>query len=80
VFVICLAELKAKPDANHANAHPLMTGRVKFATSTAPRPPLANLVSNPTPPGQISRERTALIDDQLARVFHLWAILQLTGL
>jgi hypothetical protein len=35
---------------------PSMTGRVKFATSTAPCPPLADLVSNPTPPGQIPRE------------------------
>ena len=23
ILVICLAELKAKPDANHANAHPI---------------------------------------------------------
>ena len=30
---------------------------VEFATSTAPRPPLADLVSNSTPPGHISRER-----------------------
>jgi hypothetical protein len=28
---------------------PATTGRVKFATSTAPRPPLADLVSNPIP-------------------------------
>jgi hypothetical protein len=55
VFVICLADLKAKPDANHANTHPHQwPGRVKFATSTTPRPPLADLVSNPTPPGQIA--------------------------
>ena len=39
VFVICLAELKAKPDANHANTHPSMTGRVEFTTSTAPQHP-----------------------------------------
>ena len=26
---------------------PATTGRIKFATSTAPRPPLADLVSNP---------------------------------
>jgi hypothetical protein len=33
-----------------------MPGRVKYETSTAPRLPLADLVSNLTPPGQISRE------------------------
>ena len=38
-----------------------MPGRVKFATSTAPRPPLAALVANPTPPGQITRERVPSI-------------------
>ena len=35
---------------------PCKTGRVKFATSPAPHLPLADLVSNPTPPGQIARE------------------------
>jgi hypothetical protein len=44
-----------------------MTGRVKFATSTAPLPPLADLVSNPTPPGQISREQALLVIGQLGR-------------
>ena len=38
-----------------------MPGRVKFATSPAPRPPLAALVANPTPPGQITRERVPSI-------------------
>lgn len=46
---------------------PSMTGRVKFATSTAPLPPLADLVSNSTPPGQITREWVSLVVDQLAR-------------
>ena len=46
---------------------PCVTGRVKFATSPAPRPPLADLVSNPTPPGQITREWALLVVDQLAR-------------
>jgi len=32
-----------------------MTGRVKFETITTPRPLLADMVSNPTPPGHISR-------------------------
>jgi hypothetical protein len=38
-----------------------MTGRVEFATSTAPHPPLADLFSNATPPGQITRERAASV-------------------
>jgi hypothetical protein len=67
VIVMRLADLKAKPDANHANPNPIMPGRVKFATSTAPLPPLADLVSNPTPPGQISRERASLVNGQLVR-------------
>jgi hypothetical protein len=40
---------------------PSKTGRVVFETSTAPRPPLADLVSNPTPPGQITREQAASV-------------------
>jgi hypothetical protein len=56
VLVIRLAELNAKSVANLSNAHPSLTGGVKFETSSAPRPPLAELVSNPTPPGQILRE------------------------
>src|ERR1017187_4990276 len=44
-----------------------MAGRVSFATRTAPRPPLTELVSNPTPPGQIARERVSLVDDQPGR-------------
>ena len=51
-----------------------MTGRVKFATSTAPRPPLADLVSNPTPLGQIARERALLVIGQLARAIG-WPVL-----
>jgi hypothetical protein len=51
-----------------------MTGGVKFATSTAPRPPLADLVSNPTPPGQISRDRASLVIVQLAREMD-WPVL-----
>ena len=46
---------------------PFMTGRVEFATSTAPRPPLADLVSNPTPPGQISRDRASSVGVCLGR-------------
>src|ERR1019366_4289077 len=42
-------------------------GRIRFATSTAPRLPLADLVSNPTPPGQITRERASRVHDQLGR-------------
>jgi hypothetical protein len=38
-----------------------MTGRVKFATSPAPCPQLAELFSNPTPPGQIAREWTSSV-------------------
>jgi hypothetical protein len=51
-----------------------MTGRVKFATSTAPRPPLADLVSNPTAPGQIPRDRASLVNVQLAREMD-WPVL-----
>jgi hypothetical protein len=32
-----------------------LTGGVAFATSTAPMWPFAELVSNPTPPGKVSR-------------------------
>ena len=59
---------------------PLMPGRVKFATSTAPRPPLADLVSNPTPPGQISRERALPAIGQLAREIGLPGLYNLSGL
>jgi hypothetical protein len=38
-----------------------VTGRVEFATGTAPRPPFAELVSNPTPPGQLARESASWI-------------------
>jgi hypothetical protein len=51
-----------------------MTGRVEFATSTAPRPPLADLVSNPTPPGQITREWVSLVNGQLRREIN-WQVL-----
>jgi hypothetical protein len=44
-----------------------MTGRVKFATSTAPCSPLADLVSNPTPPGQLTREQAASVSLSLRR-------------
>jgi hypothetical protein len=44
-----------------------VTGRVEFATSPAPRHPHADLVSNPTPPGQISRGRALLVIGQPAR-------------
>jgi hypothetical protein len=38
-----------------------MTGSVGFETSTAPHPPLAELVSNPTQPGHITRARTTIV-------------------
>jgi transposase len=44
-----------------------MTRRVKFATSTAPRLPHAELVSNSTPPGQASRERASRVAGWLVR-------------
>jgi hypothetical protein len=47
-----------------------MTRRVKFATSTASRLPLAELVSNPTPPGQISCEWMPSVAVQLGRDFN----------
>jgi hypothetical protein len=56
-----------------------MTGRVKFATSTAPRSPLADLVSNLAPPGHISREWMSLVDDQLAREIG-WQCFETSGL
>lgn len=46
-------------------------GSVKFATSTAPHPPLTGLVSNPTPPGQIARERVSVIQQQPGRELRL---------
>jgi hypothetical protein len=68
VFVICLAELKAKPDASHANTHPINDWSCHICNQhRAPSPPLADLVLNPTPPGQISRDRALLVDDQLDR-------------
>src|ERR1019366_3171090 len=42
-------------------------GSVEFATSTAPRSPLADLVSNPTPPGQITRDRASSVGERLGR-------------
>jgi hypothetical protein len=59
---------------------PLMPGRVKFATSTAPRPPLADLVSNLTPPGQISREWELRVIGQLAREIGWPGLYNLSGL
>jgi hypothetical protein len=56
-----------------------MPGRVKFATSTVPRPPLADLVSNLTPPGQISRDRALSAMDQLAREIGLPVLYNLSG-
>jgi hypothetical protein len=45
----------------------VMTGRVEFATSTAPRPPLADLVANSTPPGHFTRERMSKIHGRCDR-------------
>jgi hypothetical protein len=51
----CWIEGQARGQSRERSPHQ-WTGRVSFATSLAPRLPLAELVSNPTPPGQISRE------------------------
>lgn len=42
-------------------------GRAGFETSTTPHPPLAELVPNTTPLGQISRDEAPPVDVRLAR-------------
>ena len=44
-----------------------MPDRVEFRTSTEPHLPLADLVSNPSPPGQITREWASSIGVRLGR-------------
>ena len=51
VFVMRLADLKAKPNANHANAHPMRAWSCRICNQRCTPPPFAELVSNPTPPG-----------------------------
>ncbi len=62
MLVIRLTELKAKPDAKPANTH-AQVSLVVSNLQPAPRPrsPFADLVTNPTPPGKISRERLSAI-------------------
>jgi hypothetical protein len=48
-----------------------MTGRDRFLTQHCAVSPFAELVSNPTPPEQISRERVSLVYDQPGREFGL---------
>jgi hypothetical protein len=48
--------LKAKPDANHENVHPVKAWSCQLCYQHCAPPPIADLVSNPTPPGQITRE------------------------
>ena len=52
VFVMQLAELKAKPDANHANAYPINDWSCQICNQHRATSTLADLVSNPTPPGK----------------------------
>ena len=59
VLVIQLADLKAKPDANHANAHPSHAWSCHICNQLCATPP-RRTVSNPTPPGQ-NRARTHII-------------------
>src|ERR1035437_434357 len=58
---------------------PATTGRVKFATSTAPRPPLADLVSNPIPT-RTTRARKDVVgcraEAEQRRTNRRWLILQ----
>jgi hypothetical protein len=67
MFVMRLAELKAKPDANHANAHPMQDWSCQICNPHRAMHPPADLVSNPTPPGQITREWASLVNGQLGR-------------
>ena len=67
VFVMRLADLKAKPDANHANAHPFHAWSCQLCHQHCAPSPFAQLVSNPTPPGQITREWPSVVFDQMRR-------------
>jgi len=62
-----LADLKAKPDANHANAHPFHAWSCQLCHQHCAPSPFAQLVSNPTPPGQITREWPSVVFDQMRR-------------
>ena len=59
---------------------PFQPGRVKFATSPAPSPPLAELVSNPTPAGHIAREPVSLVFDPACRDLCVQEFCKATGL
>ena len=53
-----MTDLSATPYANHATAHPMQDWSCHICYQhRAPHPLLADLVSNPTPPGQIARVR-----------------------
>ena len=62
-----LADLQAKPDANHANPHPHVSLLVSDLHQPCAPPAFADLVANPIPPGQIARDWALLVNDQLAR-------------
>jgi hypothetical protein len=61
VLVIRLAGLKANPVANHENAHPMHDWSCRICNQPCAPLALAELVSNPTPPGQISRGRASRV-------------------
>jgi hypothetical protein len=75
-----LAELNAKPDANPANTHPINAWSCQLCHQPCAPPPFAELVSNPTPPGQITRERPPPVDDQLDRESGSREVRKLPGL
>jgi len=56
----------------------VMPGRVAFETTPAPCFPLAELVSNAAPPGQITRERPALVSRSCSRARGRQVVLEQT--
>ncbi len=80
VFVMWLADLKAKPNANHANAHPMRAWSCRICNQHCTPPPFAELVSNPTPPGHIAREPVSLVFDPACRDLCVQEFCKATGL
>jgi hypothetical protein len=64
---IHLADLKAKPDANHANARPINDWSCQICSQYLAMSSARGSGFKPTPPGQISRELALLINGQISR-------------